>query len=87
LLLEGLAQGDPSATSVLAAGELIDPEAVAAAVVEALGEERFLILPHPEVATYERHRANDRERWLAGMRRVWASVSAEGTGGAAATRR
>jgi hypothetical protein len=45
----------------------------------------LLILPHPEVATYERRRADDRERWLRGMRRVqaemvtaWRSPSARG---------
>jgi len=74
MLLGGLEAHEPSAASVLAAGDLLDPEAVADAVVEALAEERFLVLPHPEVATYERHRATDRERWLAGMRRLWAGV-------------
>jgi len=76
LLLGGLDADELSAASVLAAGDLIEPVVVADAVVHALAEERFLVLPHPEVASYERHRAGDRERWLAGMRRMWASVSA-----------
>ena len=76
MLLGGLEAGEPSASSVLASGAMIDPEMVAEAVVQALAEERFLVLPHPEVATYERHRAGDRERWLAGMRRLWAAVPA-----------
>jgi hypothetical protein len=38
--------------------------------MEGVADERFLILPHPEVATYERRRADDRERWLRGMRRM-----------------
>ena len=46
-------------------------EQVADAVVEGLADERFLILPHPEVATYFQNRANDNERWLRGMRRLW----------------
>ena len=37
-------------------------------------DERFLILPHPEVATYEQRRAADRDRWLAGMRRLSAAL-------------
>jgi hypothetical protein len=49
---------------------MIGPEVVADAVVEGLAEERFLILPHPEVAEYERRKAADRERWLAGMQRL-----------------
>lgn len=51
---------------------------VAQAVIEALGDGRFLILPHPEVATYARNRAADRDRWLAGMRRIHRKVTAQG---------
>jgi NAD(P)-dependent dehydrogenase (short-subunit alcohol dehydrogenase family) len=75
MLLGGLDADEPSAATVLLAGEMIEPGVVADAVVTALSEERFLVLPHPEVATYERHRAEDRERWLAGMRRLWESVT------------
>jgi NAD(P)-dependent dehydrogenase (short-subunit alcohol dehydrogenase family) len=49
---------------------VIEPEAVAQAVVEGLAEERFLILPHPQVAEYVQHRAAGHERWLRGMRRL-----------------
>ena len=49
---------------------LMEPEQVAAETLEALREDRFLILPHPEVATYEQRRAGDRQRWLRGMRRM-----------------
>lgn len=54
----------------------IEPEAVAEAVVEGIREERFLILPHPEVAEYFRRKATDYDRWLRGMRRLQASVAA-----------
>jgi len=50
------------------------PAEVAAAVIEAVGDERFLILPHPVVADYEVRRASERERWLRGMRKVNAQV-------------
>jgi NAD(P)-dependent dehydrogenase (short-subunit alcohol dehydrogenase family) len=49
---------------------VLEPEAVAAEVLKVIGTEQFLILPHPDVATYERRRADDRERWLRGMRRL-----------------
>ena len=49
---------------------LIEPEDVAAVTLEALRQDRFLILPHPEVATYELRRAGNRQRWLDGMRRM-----------------
>jgi NAD(P)-dependent dehydrogenase (short-subunit alcohol dehydrogenase family) len=51
---------------------MLSAEDVAQTVIEGLDDERFLILPHPEVAQYEARRATDRERWLAGMRRLQA---------------
>jgi short-subunit dehydrogenase len=48
----------------------IEPEQVADDVVKGLADERFLILPHPEVAEYVRRKGDDRERWLKGMRRL-----------------
>lgn len=55
----------------------VTPEYVAQCVVEAMREERFLVLPHPEVAEYERRRASDRERWLAGMRRLREKIASD----------
>ena len=49
---------------------MIEPEQAADAVIEALREERFLVLPHPEVAEYMRRKATDYDRWLHGMRRL-----------------
>ena len=49
---------------------ILEPEQVADAVVEGIREERLLILPHPEVATYMAHRGGDHERWMRGMRRL-----------------
>lgn len=48
----------------------IDPEQVADSVVTGLAAERFLILPHPEVAEYFRRKSSDYDRWLSGMRRL-----------------
>lgn len=53
---------------------MLRPEDVAEAVLEGLADERFLILPHPEVATYEQRRAGDRERWLRAMRALQAQL-------------
>jgi NAD(P)-dependent dehydrogenase (short-subunit alcohol dehydrogenase family) len=59
----------------LTAGAL-EPEEVAEAVVAGIRDERFLILPHPEVAEYFRRKATDYDRWLKGMRRLRAGILA-----------
>ena len=53
----------------------LEPEAVAEVVLQGIHDERFLILPHPEVAEYFRRKAEDYDRWLKGMRRLRASIA------------
>lgn len=57
------------AKAVTQAGGVLEPLEVADVVVKAIGEETFLILPHPEVLEYYRRKGSDYDRWLAGMRR------------------
>ena len=71
-------EGAQATAVVSAAGAIIEPEQVADAVVEALREERFLVLPHPEVLTFFQRKASDYDRWLAGMRRLQAGIVAGG---------
>jgi NAD(P)-dependent dehydrogenase (short-subunit alcohol dehydrogenase family) len=54
----------------------LEPEQVADVVVEGIRNERFLILPHPEVAEYFNRKAQDYDRWLRGMRRLRAKLLA-----------
>jgi NAD(P)-dependent dehydrogenase (short-subunit alcohol dehydrogenase family) len=63
-MLRGIGRGVPDLDGVLT------PQAVADAVVAGLDTERFLILPHPQVATYIRRKADDYDRWLSGMARL-----------------
>ncbi len=58
--------------AMAAAGEMLSPAEVGAIVVDAIGREEFLILPHPEVRDHATRRAAENERWLRGMRRLWA---------------
>jgi NAD(P)-dependent dehydrogenase (short-subunit alcohol dehydrogenase family) len=76
LLMTGLEAGLPAARAVALAGNLIEPDEVAEAVVQGMAEERFLILPHPEVAEYMRRKADNPGRWLAGMRRLVGMMDA-----------
>jgi NAD(P)-dependent dehydrogenase (short-subunit alcohol dehydrogenase family) len=55
---------------------VLEPETVADACIEAIREERFLVLPHPEVATYFQRKASDYDRWLGGMRRFRDRIAA-----------
>jgi NAD(P)-dependent dehydrogenase (short-subunit alcohol dehydrogenase family) len=67
LLMDGLAAGTPAAAAVAASGRVLAVEEVAAAVVEAVTEETFLVLPHPEVAKFWAGKAAAVEGWLTGM--------------------
>ncbi|GGX95168.1 SDR family oxidoreductase [Streptomyces minutiscleroticus] len=56
----------------------IDPEDVADALFEGMAADRFLILPHPEVADYYRARAGDPDRWLTSMNHIQQKWEAGG---------
>jgi len=49
---------------------MLEPDQLSDTVIETLAEERFLVLPHPEVLTYMRRKTDDYDRWLGGMRRL-----------------
>ena len=65
-----IALEDPVGAAPLLAGGLMEPEDVAAVVVEGLRDERFLILPHAVVADHMALKGAQPERWLNGMRRL-----------------
>ena len=56
--------------------DAVDPDDVARDLFTAMEQERFLVLPHPEVAQMYAHRASDPDRWLAGMRRLAGALPA-----------
>ena len=63
-----------------AAGPIKEPEDVAQMVVEAVYEERFLILTDPIAQTWMDRKADDLERWLNGMRRLQVKIDAARSG-------
>jgi NADP-dependent 3-hydroxy acid dehydrogenase YdfG len=65
----GIEAGD-SPIAVAGIDGMLEPDVVADHVVAAMADERFLILPHPEVAEYLRRKVDDYDRWLSGMRRL-----------------
>ncbi|MFH5228794.1 SDR family oxidoreductase [Antrihabitans spumae] len=80
LLDTGFSAGDPSAElaarAVRTAGEVLDPADVADIVVDAVADGRFLILPHPQVLEFYRHKGSDYDRWILGMRRYQEALLA-----------
>ena len=68
-----LAGSGPGAAFLMDASA-IEPGEVAETVAEALADDRFLILPHPEVAGYYQARANDTDAWIAGMNRLQRKI-------------
>ncbi|MEO6471521.1 MAG: SDR family NAD(P)-dependent oxidoreductase [Aeromicrobium sp.] len=63
-----------AAAAVKTSGVVLEPLDVADIVIEAIADERFLVLPHPEVLDFYRHKGQDYERWIAGMQRYRASL-------------
>lgn len=59
---------------LLSRDEALTPEQVADTWVASLDDDRFLVLPHPEVGAYYAARAADTDRWLAGMRRLQTKI-------------
>ena len=72
-----LAEAGP-AQEVLGRETVLEAQDVARALVEGLGHDRFYVLPHPEVAGYYALRAQDPDRWLAGMRKLQDRLDAHG---------
>ena len=53
---------------------MLQPSQVAECVVNALRDETFLILPHPEVLDYLRGKTAHYDKWLGGMQKLYAKA-------------
>jgi NAD(P)-dependent dehydrogenase (short-subunit alcohol dehydrogenase family) len=78
MLREGMDSEDAirrvSSRAVTEAGGVLAPLDVADEVMKAVGEERFLVLPHQEVLGMHQNKSADRDRWIRGMQRYGASL-------------
>jgi NAD(P)-dependent dehydrogenase (short-subunit alcohol dehydrogenase family) len=71
-MLRGGAGGDAvKAAAVIGGGEVLPADEAAARIVDAVRHDRFLILTHPEMHTYMVGKAEDTDRWIRGMSRLW----------------
>ena len=67
-VLTGMHAGGESSAS---ADGTLTAEQVAEDIVRVMGEETFLILPHPQVLDYVRAKAANYDRWLGGMQKIF----------------
>ena len=70
--------GDDLSSGVASADGVIEADEVAQLCLEAVRDNRFWVLPHPEVAEYVRRKGTDIERWLGGMRRFQDALYPDG---------
>lgn len=63
---------------VLSHDTALEPEDVAEAMWQALQDDRFLVLPHPEVGDYYAVRATQTDRWLNGMNKLQRRLDEQG---------
>ncbi|MEU8586340.1 SDR family oxidoreductase [Streptomyces sp. NPDC048664] len=66
----GMLDATGSAGALVLTPTAIEPEDVADALFAGMAQDRFLILPHPEVAAYYQARATEPDRWLTGMNHI-----------------
>ena len=78
LLMDGLAAGSPAAAAVAASGPVVGVAEVAEAVVRAVTNEAFLVLPHPQVGKFWASKAADVEGWLTAMAQLAGATGADG---------
>jgi short-subunit dehydrogenase len=55
---------------VAAIDGMMEPGPVAEACVQTIRDERFLVLPHPEVLGYMKNKTDNYDRWIGGMRKL-----------------
>lgn len=78
VLTDMFAGPDGSTMSAVVAGSgARTPEQVAEALVDAVDEDRFLVLPHDEVAAHYAARAADTDTWLTQMQQISAQIDRE----------
>ena len=56
---------------------ILSAEQVAAEVVATMHSEKFLVLPHPQVLQYFQAKAQDYDRWIGGMQKLYAMHTAK----------
>lgn len=76
-MLRAGGEGDAAkASAIIGGGDVLPPEDAAARILEGVEQDRFLILTHPEMHEFVVGKAQDPERWVRGMSRLWVRAQA-----------
>jgi NAD(P)-dependent dehydrogenase (short-subunit alcohol dehydrogenase family) len=76
-MLRSGAGGDAAkASAVIGGGEVLAPEQAATRILDAVAQERFLILTHPEMQQFAIGKAQEPDRWIRGMTKLWSRAQA-----------
>jgi NAD(P)-dependent dehydrogenase (short-subunit alcohol dehydrogenase family) len=76
-MLRAGGDGDAAkASAVIGGGDVLAPGQAAARILDQLAEDRFLILTHPEMREFVVGKAENPERWIRGMSRLWTRAKA-----------
>jgi len=72
-MLAGGAGGDAAkAAAMIGGGELLVPEQAAERILDGVAEDRFLIYTHPEMQRFVTGKAEDHDRWVRGMSKLFS---------------
>jgi NAD(P)-dependent dehydrogenase (short-subunit alcohol dehydrogenase family) len=72
-MLRAGADGDAAkASAVIGGGDVLAPEQAAERILEGLQRDLFLILTHPEMQQFAVGKAQDPQRWIRGMAKLWS---------------
>lgn len=76
-MLRAGAGGDAAkASAIIGGGDVMTPADAARRILDGVAEDRFLILTHPEMQQFAVVKANDPERWIGGMSRLFSAAQA-----------
>jgi NAD(P)-dependent dehydrogenase (short-subunit alcohol dehydrogenase family) len=76
-MLRAGGDGDAArASAVIGGGEVLAPERAAERILDELRDDRVLILTHPEMHRFVVGKAQDPERWVRGMAKLWSRAQA-----------
>lgn len=71
-MLRAGGEGDAAkASAIIGGGEVLPAETAAERILEGVEQDRFLILTHPEMHEFAVGKAQEPERWVRGMSRLW----------------